>query len=56
MRHAFPHIHVCIHTGRDGPLDIADRVIQQHFIVADMNTNRRQPSQFAVQRRGHWIR
>ena len=39
---AHPHVHACINAGCNGALAISQRVIQQHFIVANVNPDRRQ--------------
>jgi hypothetical protein len=41
MRHARPDIKAGIDAGGHGALDIASRVIEQDFVVADVNANGR---------------
>src|ERR1700752_4515778 len=40
--HARPHIKPGIDTGGRRPLDVSSRVIEQHFVVANVNANGRQ--------------
>jgi hypothetical protein len=42
VRHAFPDIQLRIHSGRQSTVDKTDRVIEQHFVVTDVDTNRRE--------------
>ncbi len=48
MRHAFPDIERGIDVGGDGALHIAPRIVQQHFVIADMDAERRQASKLAI--------
>ena len=43
MGHPHPHLELSIDTGRNRALDMSSRVIEQYFVVADMNADRRQP-------------
>ena len=54
MRHALPDIERGIDVGCDGTLDVLSCVVQQHLVVADMDADRRQASELAIQggRRG----
>jgi hypothetical protein len=40
VRHAFPDIRLRIHSGRQSTVDTTDRVIEQHFVVTDVDANR----------------
>jgi hypothetical protein len=51
MDHTVPHIHACIHTCGHCMLHEADRVVEQQFVVADMDTDRREPGQIGVEGR-----
>ena len=55
MRHAGPHIKPGIDAVGDGTLDITSRVIEQHFVVADVNADGRQPGKTSLERRREWI-
>src|SRR5258706_11149176 len=43
MWHAHPHIKPGIDTSGNSALDVSSRVIEQHFVVAGVNANGRQP-------------
>jgi hypothetical protein len=55
MWHACPHIKPSIDTMRHGALDVSSRVIEQHFVVADVNADGRQPGKASLERRRSWI-
>src|SRR5258708_35791808 len=55
MWHARPHIKPGIDTAGYGALDVSSRVIEQHFVVADVNANGRQPGKTSLERRREWI-
>jgi hypothetical protein len=41
MGHPHPHICSGIDAGGNGTLHIAERVVQQHLVVTDVNSGRR---------------
>ena len=45
VRHSFPDIELRIHSGRQCPVDKPDRVIEQHFVVTDVDANWREAGQ-----------
>ncbi len=51
MRHPHPDIKPGIGSGGNGTLDIAARIIEQDFVVADVNADGRQPGKLPVERR-----
>jgi len=51
MDHPFPHVHMCIHPRGRCMLHEADRVVEQHFVVGHMDTDRREPGQIGVEGR-----
>ena len=55
MDHAFPYVHACIDSRDDCAFYEADRVVEQHFVVAHMHTDRREASQVGMEWRSKWI-
>jgi hypothetical protein len=55
MRHSHPYVELCVDADRDGALYIAARVVEQHFVVSNVNADRRQAGQITVERRGQRI-
>lgn len=45
VHHASPDVQLRIHSGRQSPVDKTDRVIEQHFVVPDVDPNRGETSQ-----------
>src|SRR5437016_737452 len=56
MRHALPHRQRHLHTCRPRTVGIADGVRAQHFVVSDIDADRRQAVEFRMERRGLGVR
>ena len=48
MGHAHPYVQRRIDARRDGALYIAARIVEQHFIVPDLNADRGQGGQISI--------
>src|SRR5712692_1087850 len=55
MRHSHPNVQLGVDARRDGALYIAARVVQQHFVVSNVDADWRQTGQISVERRGQGI-
>ena len=55
MGHAFPDIESGIDASGDGALKVTARVVEQNFVIADMDAYRWQSSQVSVEWRGQWV-
>jgi len=53
--HALPNIEANVDSRRNRALDKANRVVEQHLVLADMHADRRQACQIAMERRGECI-
>src|SRR5258706_2807994 len=54
MWHPHPHISSGIDACGDCTLDISERVVQQDFVVTDVNADRWHAGKPAVERRSQW--
>jgi hypothetical protein len=50
MHHPLPHIDLRIDASGSGALDVAHGIVQQNFVIADMNADRRQAGEVAIER------
>ena len=50
MHHALPDTQLRIHSGRQSSVDKMYRVIEQHFVVSDVDTNWREAGQVRMER------
>ncbi len=55
MDHAFPHVHACIDARRDRAFDEADRIVEKHFVVAHVHSDRSEAGQAGKERRGERV-
>jgi hypothetical protein len=55
MWHPHPHISSGIDACGDCTLDTPERVVQQHFVVADVNSGRRHAGMSTVKWRRQWL-
>jgi hypothetical protein len=55
MDHTLLHVHACIDARGDCAFDEADRVVEKHFVVAHMHTDRREAGQVGEGRRGERV-
>ena len=49
MRHPYPHIKFGINTRANCPINIPARVIQENFVIADMNADGRHARKSTMQ-------
>jgi len=55
MWHPHPHISPGIDACGNCTLNISERVVQQHFVVTDVNSGGRHAGVSTVKRRSQWI-
>src|SRR5690242_16890526 len=55
MWHPHPHIGSGIDARGNRTLDISERVVQQHFVVTDVNAGGRQAGVSTVKGRSQWL-
>ena len=55
MWHPHPNVDPGIDARGSGPLDEPERVVEQHFVVTDMNAGRRHAGKSTEERRSQWL-
>jgi hypothetical protein len=55
MGHAFPDTQFGIDASGDRALKVTARIVEQNFVIADMDAYRWQSSQVSVEWRGQWV-
>src|SRR5882762_5034714 len=55
MWHAHPHISPGIDACGNCTLDISERVVQQHFVVTDVNADGWHPGKLTAEGRSQWM-
>src|SRR5258707_10147362 len=51
VRHSHPYVQPGVDAGGNGALDIAPRIVEQHFVVSHVNTDWRQAAEGGMERR-----